>query len=186
MLLSLIQFHPKFLTLIHSTLLLFQSDDTLSADYPSIDPTVLWTIIGASLILSIFVIAGVWKVFEKAGQPGWASIIPIYNVIVMLKIAGKPTWWLLLLIIPFVNIIIAIMISIEIARNFGKDTGFGIGLALLGFIFYPILGFGNAQYRPYGNQYPPPPPPPYYGNQYPPPPPPPGYGNQYPPSGYGR
>ena len=95
----------------------------------------------------VVVIAGIWKSFVKAGKPGWAAIIPIYNLIVMLEIAGKPVWWFLLFLIPFVNLIIAIMVMIAIAEKFGKGAGFGIGLALLGFIFWPILGFGDAQYE---------------------------------------
>jgi len=99
------------------------------------------------LAVVIFVIASVWKVFTKAGEPGWAAIVPIYNCIVMLKIAGKPIWWILLMLVPFVNIIVGVMILIAIAKNFGKGTGFGVGLALLGFIFFPILGFGDAQFK---------------------------------------
>ncbi|HYU35551.1 MAG TPA: DUF5684 domain-containing protein [Thermoanaerobaculia bacterium] len=100
------------------------------------------------IVIAVVSIAGMWKVFEKAGEPGWAAIIPIYNFIVLLKIAGRPAWWVLLMLIPVVNLIILFMISIEIARRFGKGTGFGIGLALLGFIFYPVLGFGDARYKP--------------------------------------
>ena len=99
------------------------------------------------LAILIGIIAGFWKVFEKAGKPGWAAIIPIYNLIVLLEIAGKPIWWIVLFLIPFVNFIIAILVGIDVAKNFGKGTGFGIGLALLGFIFYPILGFGDAKYQ---------------------------------------
>ncbi len=98
------------------------------------------------LALCVFLIASFWKVFTKAGEPGWACLIPIYNAIVWLKIAGRPAWWLVLMLIPFVNIIVAIIASIDFAKQFGKDAGFGIGLALLGFIFYPILAFGSAQY----------------------------------------
>ncbi len=107
------------------------------------------SIVGLIIYLAILVviIAGVWKTFEKAGQPGWALFIPFYNIYVMLKIAGRPGWWLILFIIPLVNFIIAIVMSVDIAKNFGKGTGFGIGLAFLGFIFYPILGFGDAQYQ---------------------------------------
>jgi hypothetical protein len=68
--------------------------------------------------------------------------------VLVLKIAGKPLWWILLLLIPFVGIVIAIIVTIEVAKNFGKGTGFGLGLAFLGFIFYPILGFGDAKYQP--------------------------------------
>jgi len=101
----------------------------------------------AYFALIIFVIAAMWKVFVKAGHPGWASLVPIYNIIVMLKIAGKPLWWILLCLIPIVNIVVIIMIFVAIAENFGKGAGFGIGLAFLGFIFFPILGFGDAQYQ---------------------------------------
>jgi uncharacterized membrane protein YhaH (DUF805 family) len=92
------------------------------------------------------VIAGMWKAFVKAGQPGWAVLVPIYNIYVMTQIAKKPGWWVLLMLIPIVSIVIMFILMIEIAKNFGKDTGFGIGLALLGFVFWPILGFGDAQY----------------------------------------
>ncbi|HVR37578.1 MAG TPA: DUF5684 domain-containing protein [Thermoanaerobaculia bacterium] len=96
----------------------------------------------------ILMIAGMWKVFTKAGKPGWAAIVPIYNIIVLLEIAGKPLWWFILFFIPFVNFIIFILIGIEVAKKFGKGTGFGIGLALLAPIFYPILGFSDATYNP--------------------------------------
>jgi hypothetical protein len=99
------------------------------------------------LIIALGYIIGMWKVFAKAGEPGWAAIIPIYNTIVLLKIAGRPLWWLLLFFVPFVNVIIIILVSIDVARKFGKGAGFGIGLALLGFIFYPVLGFGDARYN---------------------------------------
>jgi hypothetical protein len=103
-----------------------------------------WLIWAALMIL---VIAGCWKTFEKAGKPGWAAIVPIYNVVVLLDIAGKPTWWLILMLIPLVNIVVALIVSIAVAQAFGKSAAFGIGLALLGVIFYPILGFGDAEYQ---------------------------------------
>jgi hypothetical protein len=95
----------------------------------------------------LLVVASLWKVFVKAGEPGWAAIVPIYNLVVLLKIAGKPLWWLVLLLIPFVNFIALILVGISLAQNFGKGAGFGVGLALLGFIFFPMLGFGDAVYR---------------------------------------
>jgi len=98
------------------------------------------------LALVVFILAGIWKAFTKAGKPGWASIIPIYNIIVLLEIARKPLWWIVLFLIPIVSIVVAIIVYIEVAKNFGKGAGFGIGLALLGPIFWPILGFGDAQY----------------------------------------
>jgi hypothetical protein len=99
------------------------------------------------IAISLFVIVSLWKVFTKAGQPGWGIFIPIYNVCILLKIAGKPGWWLLLYLIPLVNIVIAIIISMDIAKNFGKDTAFGLGLFFLEFIFYPVLAFGSATYQ---------------------------------------
>jgi hypothetical protein len=107
------------------------------------------TAIGILVMLALLflVIGGLWKTFTKAGEPGWACLIPVYNYIVMLRIAGKPWWYLLLMFIPIVGVIIAIMVTIDLAKNFGKGTGFGLGLAFLGFIFFPILGFGSAVYE---------------------------------------
>jgi hypothetical protein len=102
------------------------------------------------LAVCVFLIAAVWKTFSKAGQPGWAAIIPIYNIYVMCKVAGRPGWWTLLWFVPIVNFVIGIIVAIDIAKNFGRGTGFGIGLAFLGFIFYPILGFGDDVYSPPG------------------------------------
>ena len=100
------------------------------------------------LILIIVAIIGLWKLFTKAGKPGWASIVPIYNTIVMIDIAGKPLWWILLLFIPFVNIVVSILIMIGMAKNFGRGTGTAIGLIFLPLIFMLILGFGSAEYNP--------------------------------------
>ncbi len=98
------------------------------------------------IAVSLAVIVSIWKVFTKAGKPGWAILIPIYNVIVMLEIAGRPVWWIILLFIPLVNVVVSIIIAIDIANAFGKGAGFGIGLAFFPFIFYPILGYGDSQY----------------------------------------
>lgn len=92
-------------------------------------------------------LAGLWKTFEKAGQPGWAAIIPFYNAWILVQISGKESWWFFLFFVPIANIIAPFVISIALAEKFGKGTGFGIGLALLGFIFYPLLGFGDAKYQ---------------------------------------
>ena len=108
-------------------------------------PSPISTII--SLAIAVLIIVAMWKVFTKAGQPGWASIIPIYNLYVLCKIAGRPWWWLLLILIPFVNVIILIVLCIDISKSFGNGVGFGLGMAFLGFIFWPILGFGSAQYQ---------------------------------------
>jgi hypothetical protein len=95
----------------------------------------------------VLCIAGLWKIFTKAGEPGWAAIVPIYNTIVMLKIVGRPLWWIVLLLIPFINLIVWIIVSIDLAKSFGKGAGYGIGVAILPFVFYPALGFGSATYR---------------------------------------
>ena len=99
------------------------------------------------LAVVVFYLVALWKVFVKAGQPGWAIIIPFYNLYVLLQIAGKPGWWLLLMFIPVVNLVISIIMYIGVANNFGKGTGFAIGLLLLPIIFVPILAFSDARYN---------------------------------------
>jgi hypothetical protein len=99
-----------------------------------------------SIILGIFLLVTQWMVYEKAGKPGWACIIPIYNVIVLLQIVGKPWWWLLLMLIPGVNIVMAIIVYHNLSLSFGKTAGFTVGLVLLPFVFFPILAFGEAKY----------------------------------------
>ena len=106
----------------------------------------LRTILIVTAVLSLFYIACYWIIFTKAGYPGWASLIPIYNTLVFIWMAGKPTWWIILLFIPLVNIIILIMLLAGFCENFGKGVGFAIGLIFLGFIFLPILAFGSAEY----------------------------------------
>ena len=99
------------------------------------------------LAVIVLMIASMWKVFAKAGQPGWAAIVPIYNIIVLLKIAGKPVWWVVLFLVPIVSLVIAILIYLGVAKSFGKGGGFAAGLILLPFVFWPMLGFGSAQYQ---------------------------------------
>lgn len=98
------------------------------------------------LIIAIVGIVAMWKVFTKAGKPGWAAIIPIYNIIVLLEIVGRPAWWIILLLIPIVNIIIMIMVLNDLSKSFGKGAGFTLGLIFLSIIFWCILAFGPAQY----------------------------------------
>jgi hypothetical protein len=103
----------------------------------------------AMFILAIISIIGMWKVFVKAGKPGWAAIIPIYNFIVQCEIVGRPLWWVLLGFIPFVNIVISLIIAIDTAKVFGKSPAFGVlGLWLFSVIGYIVLGFGDASYTP--------------------------------------
>jgi hypothetical protein len=129
--------------LFHNASLLAQVEYSYSGEAKP--PSPLSMIVG--LLIALLLIVAMWKVFTKAGQPGWASIIPIYNLYIWCKIVGRPGWWILLMLIPFVNIIVGIILCIDMAKSFGKGAGFGIGLALLGVIFFPILGFGNAQYQ---------------------------------------
>jgi hypothetical protein len=91
-------------------------------------------------------IIGMWKTFVKAGQPGWSSLIPIYNYIQMARITGRPDTWALLMLIPCVNIYFAFKLQMDLAKSFGKDAGYGIGLVLLPMVFWPILGFGDSTY----------------------------------------
>jgi hypothetical protein len=95
----------------------------------------------------IIEMAGLWFMFVKAGEPGWAAIIPVYNYLIGIKIAGKPWWFILLLLIPVVNLVVYIIILHGISKNFGKNAWFTVGLFFLRFIFIPILGFGKAQYN---------------------------------------
>jgi len=90
-----------------------------------------------------------WKVFEKAGQPGWAAIVPIYNGYVLTcEIAKKDiVWFLVITFVPFVGLVAWILVAMEVGKKFGKEGGYGVGLALLPFIFFPMLGFSDAQYQ---------------------------------------
>jgi hypothetical protein len=98
--------------------------------------------------LCLLIVVSQWKIYKKAGQPGWASIVPIYNYVVMLQIIKKPLWWIVLFFIPFVNAVMAIVLVYNIAKVFGKGIGFTLGMIFLPFIFYPILAFGDAVYTP--------------------------------------
>lgn len=100
------------------------------------------------LIFAVLTIASYWKIFQKAGKPGWAAIIPIYNIWVMLEVVKKPTWWIILFIVPIVNVVITLLVGIALAKRFGKDAAFGV---FLNWLLHPvgqlILGFGKATYK---------------------------------------
>src|SRR3984885_9493097 len=98
------------------------------------------------LIMAVIMIISHWKIYEKAGKPGWAAIVPIYNIIVLLEIVGKPVWWIILFLIPCVNFIFLVWTVNLLSKSFGQSEGFTVGLLLLGIVFYPILAFGNYQY----------------------------------------
>ncbi|WP_338791635.1 DUF5684 domain-containing protein [Bernardetia sp. Wsw4-3y2] len=99
------------------------------------------------VLIQIFIYVCLWKIYEKAGKPGWTALVPIYNLVIMMEIINKPAIWVLYLFIPFYGIYIAIVSVVEFAKVFGKDTGFAIGLILLPIVFYPMLAFGDAQYQ---------------------------------------
>lgn len=107
-----------------------------------------------AVVFGIPAIAGLWKMFQKAGQPGWAALVPIYNIIIYLKVVGRPVWWILfflLAFIPFVGAIVSLVLGIilanDMAKSFGKDVAYTVLLFLVPFVGYPMLGFGSAQYK---------------------------------------
>jgi hypothetical protein len=113
-----------------------------ATSYSSTSP--IPSIIG--LVIGIIVLVAMWRVFTKAGKPGWAAIVPIYNAYVLITIAGKPGWWLILYFVPIVNIVIMIMVLHGLSTAFGQGVGFTIGLILLPWLFLPLLGFGGSSY----------------------------------------
>jgi hypothetical protein len=100
------------------------------------------------LIVLALMVVSEWIVFTKAGQPGWAAIIPIYTAWVLLKVVGRPGWWIVLFLIPIVDIVVWIIVCIDLAKRFGHGGGFAVGLMFLPFIFMPILAFGGSTYQP--------------------------------------
>ena len=119
-------------------------DNMYASEMSSGPGIVFWIFYFIFIIFFAFVM---WKIFVKAGKPGWGSIVPIYNVILKLEIADRPIWWIFLMFIPFVNIVIEIIITLDIAKAFGKGSGFGVGMILLPFIFFPILAFDSSEYQ---------------------------------------
>lgn len=101
-----------------------------------------------AVVVALVTLAGMWKAFQRAGQPGWAAIIPIYNLYVMLKIGGNAWWWLLIILfVPIVNLYGMYKMFAGVSRAFGHGAGFALGLWFLNFIFWPLLGFGDDEYR---------------------------------------
>lgn len=104
------------------------------------------TVIYLGLILFLIELFSLWAVFEKANQPGWGAIIPIYNAVLLFRVGGQSGWWVLALLILLVNAIVGIWIWLQVAENFGRSWLFGLGLAFLQIIFLPILAFGSSEY----------------------------------------
>ncbi|MDR2121810.1 MAG: DUF5684 domain-containing protein [Flavobacteriaceae bacterium] len=110
--------------------------------------SIFYLVFIALALVSLVYLISLWKVYEKSGQEGWKVLIPIYKTYVyIVDIVKRPAWWMIVLFfLPIANIVVYFIISIDLAVKFGKSTGFGIGLALLPFIFIPILAFSDAQY----------------------------------------
>ncbi len=119
--------------------------DNMYASDVSAGPEIVFRIVYFAII--IFMLVAMWKIFMKAGKPGWGCIVPIYNIILQLEIAGRPLWWIFLLLIPFVNIFFACVIMLDIAKAFGKGSIFEAGMLFLPFIFLPILAFDSSEYQ---------------------------------------
>ncbi len=99
------------------------------------------------LAILTVVIGSLWRIFTKADKPGWAALVPFYNVVVLAEVVGRPWWWVLLLFVPLANLIVLALLAVDLARSFGKGIGFGIGMIFLPFLFFPILAFGDAAYQ---------------------------------------
>ena len=99
------------------------------------------------LVLLVIFFTSLWKIFSKAGRPGWLSLVPIVNVYNLILIANRPGWWILLFLIPIINVVVAIVVTIDVANKFGKGSLFGVGMIVLPFIFYPLLAFSDANYE---------------------------------------
>ncbi len=112
-----------------------------------IEGLLVFLIILFSFAIAAFYLYCAWRIFEKAGKPGWAALIPIFNTLAQLEIVQRPLWWVLLMFIPGVNLVITIIIIFDLAKVFGKENGFAFGLLFLAPIFVPILAFGNATYQ---------------------------------------
>jgi phage FluMu protein Com len=105
------------------------------------------------LILGVFYfvmwmpLGGLWQMYLKAGEPGWSCLVPVYQLMVLARVAGKPAWWGLLLYVPVVQLVIWVLISLELAKRFDRGTDTAIGLIFLPPVFFCILGFGDAEYQ---------------------------------------
>lgn len=106
------------------------------------------------LLIAAFMVICQWKIFTKAGQPGWAVLVPFYNIYVYTQVIKRPSWWMALYflgIIPILGsiavLVIVILDQIRLAKVFGKDSGFAVGLIFLSIVFLPILAFGSSKYQ---------------------------------------
>ncbi|MFO1519515.1 MAG: DUF5684 domain-containing protein [bacterium] len=112
----------------------------------SFPPSLIATICVLAFLIVLLCIS-LWKIFEKAGRPGWNAIVPILHTVVYLEIAGRPWWWFFLMFIPLIGMIVSVIATVDFAKNFGKNNWFAVGLIVLPFVFFPILAFGKARYE---------------------------------------
>jgi hypothetical protein len=103
---------------------------------------------GFTIAIALLIIAGYWALFRKAKQHGWAAIIPLYNIFVLLRVVKRPAWWVILYIIPVVDIVFHIIVMHDLAKSFGKGIGYTMFLIFLPFFVLPVLGFGGSVYKP--------------------------------------
>jgi hypothetical protein len=99
------------------------------------------------LAVSLLIIAAYWIIYERAGQAGWKSLIPFYNMYVLMEISGKPGWWMFLLVVPLVGVVVYLLAMLSLAKKFGRSELFGVGIFILPMIFLPLLAFGGSQYE---------------------------------------
>jgi hypothetical protein len=99
-----------------------------------------------ALAVALLLVIALWKIFTKAGKPGWATLVPLYNLVVLLQIVGRPWWYIFFIVVPGAQIILWAVVAINMGRVFDKNWAFGLGIFLLPFIFIPILGLGKATY----------------------------------------
>lgn len=139
--------NPAYLRSYDSTMMATQADSSAAL---GVLGAISGTYMVVMLIIAVAQIVAMWKVFEKAGEKGWKSIIPIYNVVTLYKIVGLSPWLLLLFLVPVVNgfaaLVLTIIQDIKLAKAFGQGGGFAAGLIFLAPIFYLILGFGKSEY----------------------------------------
>jgi hypothetical protein len=126
------------------------SNDSLSITTTGLFYSILYSmrilLIKVAVLFMLLYIESSWLIYKKAGKQGWAAFVPIYNTIILLEIVNKPIIWFFYMMIPVVNIIYVIKLNVELAKKFGKDESFAVGLLLIPFVFYPILGFGEEKY----------------------------------------
>lgn len=119
---------------------------TTSSDLGAVAVVIWLIVILVMLAVGIFMAIAMWRIFTKAGKPGWASLVPIYNMVVMMQIVGRPEWQVVLMFLPFAHIYISIVLPLDLAKSFGKTAGFGVLMLFFPAIMYPILAFGSSRY----------------------------------------